>query len=76
MSEFEKSYSKLCALFNAVAEGREDVEKLNELETSLPFTFDEFCEANEFIKSETWEEAILEYLEQIKNGEKIFIERN
>lgn len=76
MENFEKSYSRLCILFDAVAEGREDIEKLRELESSLPFTFDEFCEANDFISAETWEEAISEYLEQVENGERIKIKRD
>lgn len=76
MGDFEKSYSKLCMLFDTVAEGREDVEKLKKLEPSLPFAFDEFCEANGFISAGTWEEAISEYLVQIEKGERLFIERN
>lgn len=75
MDDFVKSYDLLCKLFDAVAEGKEDISKLIDMEKSLPFTFDEFCEANDFVEADSWQDAIAEYLKQISNGERVFLER-
>ena len=51
-----------------VQQKKRDVRVLYEAIKKCDFKFEDFCDANEFIKSNSWEDVVEELDEQIRTG--------
>lgn len=69
MTEAEKYFS-FCASFDKAYNGEITIAELEKEVNKYNINFNDFCDANDFINSTTWEECINEYGDQIKRGER------
>lgn len=69
MTDLEKYFS-FCHCFDMASNGEITVAELAHVADRYKINFADFCDANNFVKSSTWTDAINEYKEQIAKGER------
>ena len=62
------TYFAFWQLLRDVQQKKRDVRVLYEAIKKCDFKFEDFCDANEFIKSDSWEDVVEELDEQIRTG--------
>lgn len=67
---FYENYFRFCNYFDGVALGCLKADVLPKMARQFKIKFSDFCDANGFTESRNWKEAIEEYKEQIKCGER------